>query len=259
MRFLTAFLVCVLCVGIVAPAAMAGETVSNGAVSMFSIGNGILGILLHADKKLLVYEITDRTLALKGVRTYHYDGQFARTISTLKMEGTYPLRGRLIDTAAAPFALYEDLFKKEEYTFDPKYKVPGLAEKSSGGGGDLALLIEKSTSEGLLVILDAKNAALLVYVINKQKIQFVTCRSIMMEAQIPLFFPAANDSTVPTALRRDLVEIAKDFGPKDKQGKPNRDLPEGGVGFEVVELPYVDKILKGDDAGATPAPAPTPP
>lgn len=220
------------------PALVEAESVSNGTMTMFTVGDNVLTILLHAEKKILVYRVavTPATIALKSVRTWHYDGQFANTLKTLAADGTYP--NRKIDNNSSPSTIAAWL-KLVKVVFNPEFKIPGVNAVAPGVGADLSITFNPSSTEALLVLFDAKNSALLVYRIKEQGVDFLACRSIIADVQIPIFYPAEMQDT-PAAIRDDLKK-AEEKLPKGKK------LPQPGVEFVVEDMEYVIKMQEKKD------------
>jgi hypothetical protein len=222
MKMLITFLtVCMLiCTGIHA------ETRSNGSVTMSSVGDDMLVILLHGHKKILMYKVNSQgACALKTVRTWHYDCQFANGLKTLYHSGTYP-KDSVVDNKANGLKIVEWMVK-QKYVFDPEYQAQGLGKTGSSSGGDLAVHFERSRTSSLMVILDSETYSLLLYEVNGQGVFFRSCRSILAEIQIPFYFPAKMPDN-PVMIRNLLKGLEKAI---------NKKKPE--IPFVVKEIPEV--------------------
>jgi len=190
------------------------ETQSNGSITMTSNGDDILAIMIHESKKILIYQVNQRNCALKAVRTWHYDAQFAYGIKTDYHSGVYP-RETLVDSQANPLRL-RIWMTKQGYAFDPNYSVKGLGRSGGSGlGGDLVVNFELTKTNGLLVILDAENYALLIYQINAREIKFCVCRSILAEIQIPFYYPGRIAEPTPLRVREMLKALEKEINKKN--------------------------------------------
>lgn len=210
------------------------ETVNNGGVTLFSVNDDLLGIVVHADKKIMLYQINPQNVALKAIRTWHYDAQYSEMLRTMVEEGCYP-KGSRVDATASPNKLV-DFFKRAGLKFNPAAKITSLGSggKSASGGSNPTILLGTSTTQGLLVILDIENVALVVYNVGSQGITFLMCRSLIMDLQIPLFYPAVTSGT-PLNVRQELVIMQRKL---EKERLPNEAVP-----FKVTEHPFVTQEL----------------
>ena len=76
--------------GIAAPAFVYAESVTNGGVTMMTVGDSMLCLLMHEDKRILMYKVsaTPATIALKSVRTWDLDDGDAQYLEGVK-DNTY--------------------------------------------------------------------------------------------------------------------------------------------------------------------------
>jgi hypothetical protein len=223
------------------------ETVTNGGITMFNIGDNLVGLLIHKEKKILMYQITvaPNNIALKSVRTWHYDAQYANTIKTLESDGMYP---RNLDPKNGPLRVLSYFKSRRDQTFTefkPDYKIPGLADSQGVGGGDLCLTLESSGNLGVLIILDAKNSALITYRASGQGLEHMGTRTILLDAQIPISYPTTGNKT-PLAVRKDLLKVQNDLRRMMKKHEGKKGY-ENAQPFEVDELQRVIEILEEDD------------
>ncbi len=236
-----------ICACILPPLTLRGETVSNGAVTMFNVGEYVVGLLLHQEKKILIYRISTapNNISLKSVRTWHYDVQYANTLKTLLSDGMYP---KTLDSKNGPMRLHSYFTRKKDEAFDfnPGYQIPGLSGGgTSSGGGDLSLAVEFSGNQGTLIILDAKHSALVTYRVTEQTLEHMGTRSILLDAQIPIAYPQSGGKN-PLYVRKELLALKDALNRKfEKESRNNPDF-EKAVPFEVEDLPVVQKILEAD-------------
>lgn len=208
-------IVIVCLIAVLSSVSLYGETQTNGSVTLSSVGDDTLVIMLHARKKMLVYQVNQRVCALKAVRTWHYDAQLAYGIKTGYHSGVYP-RETMVDSQANPIRL-QKWMKAQGYTFNPNYTVQGLGRGGSGGGGDVTVSFQLSRANGLVVILDAENYALLVYEVNPREIKFCLCRSILAEVQIPFHYPGRVTKPSPLEVRSVLQKLEKEINKNNPQ------------------------------------------
>jgi hypothetical protein len=241
MKPITCALAVLIGLGLLLPGLMYGDMADNGKIKLFTVGNNVLTIMLNSEKRMLTYRIaaTPASIALKGVRTWHYDAQMARTLTTLSLDGTYP--NKKIDNDMHPQKVIEWM-KKHDYKPSLTPKVGGLgqaAAKGGSSGGTLSVTFEVSRTESLLVLLDAENYALLLYRIKERGIEFLACRSILLDVQIPAVFPAETPNS-PLKIRAKLKAIKEDLDKKYKRG-----YPKGAIPFEWDDAPG---LIPEDDA-----------
>jgi len=230
---------CMLCIAV--SGAVQADTRSNGDVTMSSIGDNLLVIMINSSKKILLYQVSNQgKCALKGVRTWHYDAQFANGLKTECHSGVYP-RKTLVDSRANGLEVIKWM-KASSYVFDPKFSMPGFGTNSagSGSGGDLSVCFDISRTSGLYAILNMENYAILLYHVNAQGITFRSCRSIFAEVQIPYYFPGTTAKN-PLVIRNQLL------GMKEAIDKQKPKIPFEFKDLEMAGKTDTDKKKDSDD------------
>lgn len=201
----TKIIVLMLCIAV--SGAVQAETRSNGNVTMSSVGDNLLVIMINSSKKIFLYQVSNQgKCALKAVRTWHYDAQFANGLKTECHSGVYP-RKTLVDSRANGLEIIKWM-KASTYVFDPEFSMQGFGTSGSlsGSGRDISVCFEISRTSGLYVILDMENYALLLYHLNGQGITFRSCRSIFAELQIPYYYPGTAAKN-PLVIRHQLLAM----------------------------------------------------